>query len=258
MKAPVSKPNQRIRGFTLIELLVVIAIIAILAALLFPFIQSALASARAANSLSNTRQWGIAIAASASDCDGRLPWDGEDSVAQSIVRSDWWANLLPPYVSSPTYADINLQSRGRSVPMPPQRSIFVDSSAKLPANAPYRSGQFAFFFSYVINSKLNSEMPANTTLPLSQIQQPAITAVIVEMRSVPQELPSSDPYYGTSLDRAKADWQRFANRHRSGGHISFADGSSRHVANAYATQSDGGTNGFNKADLVWNPLGPAN
>jgi prepilin-type N-terminal cleavage/methylation domain-containing protein/prepilin-type processing-associated H-X9-DG protein len=251
-------PHPHPRGFTLIELLVVIAIIALLGALLLPAIRGALASAKAANSLSNTRQWGLALAQAASDYDNLLPWDGEDAVSQSIVRGDWWANRLPPYIGSPTYADINLQSRGRSVPMPPQRSLFVDSAARIPGNAPYRSGQFSFFFSYVINSKLNSSMPSGRSIGLALLSRPSATAVIVEMRSVAQELPGSSPYYGTSLDRAKADWQRFANRHREGGHIAFADGSSRHVLQAYAVRQDGGTNGFNKNDLVWNPLGPAN
>lgn len=49
------------RGFTLIELLVVIAIIAILAALMFPSVGSAIEGARRSNCRSNLRQIGIAL-----------------------------------------------------------------------------------------------------------------------------------------------------------------------------------------------------
>jgi len=51
---------RKTRAFTLIELLVVIAIIAILAAILFPVFAQAKAAAKATQSLSNTKQIGIA------------------------------------------------------------------------------------------------------------------------------------------------------------------------------------------------------
>lgn len=57
-------------GFTLIELLVVIAIIAILAALLFPGVSSAIEGARRSNCRSNQRQIGIALKQYASNHDG--------------------------------------------------------------------------------------------------------------------------------------------------------------------------------------------
>jgi prepilin-type processing-associated H-X9-DG protein len=108
----------------------------------------------------------------------------------------------------------------------------------------------------VINSKLNQSLPVNQRLWIGSIPRPSQTAVIVEMRSVPEELPPGDPHRNASLDRAKADWQRFAARHRNGGHIAMADGSARHFENKYVTTPVGGN--YNKADIIWNPLGVAN
>lgn len=246
------------RAFTLIELLVVIAIISVLAALVFPTIGAALARGRATSSLSNLRQWGIALhSALAERQDQLLPWDGPDNVSGAMTNMTWWANMLPPYVGQKTYFDINRESMGQRVPLPPEKSIFVDTYAKRPANAPYRSGQFSFFFCYVINSKLNQSLPpGQTRLWIGSIPRPSQTAVMVEMRTVPEELPAGDPHRGATLDRAKADWQRFAARHRNGGHIAMADGSARHFENKYVTTPVGGN--YNKDDIVWNPLGTAN
>ncbi len=58
------------RGFTLIELLVVIAIIAVLAALMFPAVSTALESARRSNCRSNQRQIGLGLKQYAMSNDG--------------------------------------------------------------------------------------------------------------------------------------------------------------------------------------------
>lgn len=60
-------------GFTLIELLVVIAIIAILAAILFPVLAQAKASAKKIACLSNARQTGLALTLYLSDNDDKYP-----------------------------------------------------------------------------------------------------------------------------------------------------------------------------------------
>ena len=66
--------NRTKRGFTLVELLTVIAILAALAALLFPVLSRARASARSASCLSNLRQIGLAMRMYCTDHDGSFPF----------------------------------------------------------------------------------------------------------------------------------------------------------------------------------------
>ncbi|MFW5856570.1 MAG: type II secretion system protein [Planctomycetota bacterium] len=65
--------SRRRNGFTLVELLVVIAILSVLAALLLPALENAMASARAAVCLNNQRQLGVALMLYADEADGHLP-----------------------------------------------------------------------------------------------------------------------------------------------------------------------------------------
>lgn len=67
----------RNHGFTLVELLVVIAIIAILSALLFPAVATALERGRRAACRSNLRQLGLAKMQFAEDNDGWYPWTAQ-------------------------------------------------------------------------------------------------------------------------------------------------------------------------------------
>jgi len=64
---------RRPSGFTLLELLVVIAIILVLAALLTPVVNSALAQARATACLSNLRQVGLFVQGHLHSHDGMFP-----------------------------------------------------------------------------------------------------------------------------------------------------------------------------------------
>jgi prepilin-type N-terminal cleavage/methylation domain-containing protein/prepilin-type processing-associated H-X9-DG protein len=82
-----SGADGRPGAFTLIELLVVIAILAILAALLFPALAGAKASARAAGCKSNLHQMAIALACYIGDC---------QKYPMSIVPD--WHTALQPFI----------------------------------------------------------------------------------------------------------------------------------------------------------------
>jgi prepilin-type processing-associated H-X9-DG protein len=85
----------------LIELLVVIAIIGILAAMLLPALARAQAKARAAQCVSNLRQWGIGFTLYADDWNDYIPAEGD--AGNNATNPGTWPNAIPPYVKQPTY-----------------------------------------------------------------------------------------------------------------------------------------------------------
>jgi len=87
--------KKRKRGFTLVELLVVIAIIALLIALIYPAIKTALASRDESVSLNNMRQIGAAFILYANDHSYILP--GRAST-QSGTQPSKWPYLLSQYL----------------------------------------------------------------------------------------------------------------------------------------------------------------
>jgi prepilin-type N-terminal cleavage/methylation domain-containing protein/prepilin-type processing-associated H-X9-DG protein len=95
------------RAFTLIELLVVIAIIAILAAILFPVFAQAKQSAKAAASISNSKQIATASIMYSADYDDvnhlDIAWTtGTDPVWFGSPGSEHsgWARLIKPYTKN--------------------------------------------------------------------------------------------------------------------------------------------------------------
>jgi prepilin-type processing-associated H-X9-DG protein/prepilin-type N-terminal cleavage/methylation domain-containing protein len=79
-------------AFTLVEVLVVIAIIGVLVALLLPAVQSARASARRAECLSNMKQLGLAMHLFGNTRGGRFPWNVHAGNDQS------WVFTLSPFI----------------------------------------------------------------------------------------------------------------------------------------------------------------
>lgn len=285
------------RAFTLTELLVVIGLIAVVISLVLVAISAVQSRALSAVSMSNMKQWGTGMLGSVYDDRGRLPWLGHKLAGQLVNNGNqpgWWANRAATYAGyrpyreyfEEAYLDATGQEGGKPLPLPPDRStIFTDPAAELPDalvgesvfKGWFGAGGRRFYFNYVPNEEINDHLPGQwsdpeTRVRLSEIPLPATTVLMFEMRSVDRELDTSDyadpadhPFWGEALNRHKGDWQRFAARHRSGGHVLFSDGSVRWVLNRYACTTAGGDfinasdqNDYNKADLIWDPLGPTN
>jgi len=274
-------------GFTLIELLVVISIIALLIGLLLPALSQARAGARAAQSMSNLKQWGVGLVMFMDEDKDAFPWEGNKEsggglMAQNMDENVWWANAIPPYVGQPRYREIAndaIRTGKDAIALPPDNNIFVDPAASPAPGAPwwfdYWGSDSYFYFNYVINSQLNnswiarwfpgsgSEGTPEQRLPSSVVPRPDATIFMLEMRANKNELPSDDPHFGNTLARHRSDWKRFAARHRAGGHICFADGHVAWFSNVEATTNREGSRDpssggdWNTNDLVWDPFGPA-
>jgi len=84
------------KGFTLVELLVVIAIIATLAGILIPSVRSAMARSRAAQCMSNLRQWGSHWTTHIASSRGAF-MVGITNTAGWVWNRSAWAESLRPY-----------------------------------------------------------------------------------------------------------------------------------------------------------------
>ena len=174
--------NSRSRtGFTLLELLVVIAIITLLIALLFPALSGANRKAKAVQSQSNLRQWGVAAQTYSNENKEGLPWFGVgdwselsynfgripvtgQSWTQRECERKFWANALPPYLDQKPYGDYLTDSLQEPslLPLPPSDSIYIDPAAGIPDNLDdyvvdnWPQGQPRAFFCYVPNASLDN------------------------------------------------------------------------------------------------------
>jgi prepilin-type N-terminal cleavage/methylation domain-containing protein len=268
------------RAFTLIELLVVIAIIAILAAMLLPALSKAKEKAKAANCLSNLRQWGLALSVYAVDNNDAIPRDGMDANcvypgangAQGDLNA--WFNTLPPNMSERTLREYYLDTSNGTAPY--QRYPFPGGRGKVwhcPSasmtiaeaqdTSVVATGGTEGFFSYGMNIDLKRALPgyncgdsyAYPKMPKSSsIPRPSDTVVLFDM-VFNRNKEGGNAY--NSVNPANR-WRSFGRRHNIGGVINFVDG---HAANfktstitntSYVTAS-GNPQELSGCPVIWNP-----
>lgn len=106
-------PGRR-RAFTLVELLGVILVLAVLAAITFPAINSAIAKSRTSSCAQNLRQWGLATLQFVGDqghfpnCNAKYRVNGSNTKAYRIR----WYHALAPYMGADPAAKDNQQNDG--------------------------------------------------------------------------------------------------------------------------------------------------
>jgi prepilin-type N-terminal cleavage/methylation domain-containing protein/prepilin-type processing-associated H-X9-DG protein len=170
-----SNEIARKAGFTLIELLVVIAIIAILAAILFPVFAKAREKARQITCLSNEKQLGLAFTQYEQDNDETVPpahWNNEQG----------WAGEIYPYVKSTgayTCADDPTQTVHNS-----------DGTTATP-----------------VSFAMNDGLSVNGGCPLSLMNAPSLTVLLLETRNSPVVVTQTDEDTANYTAKPPTSWE---------------------------------------------------
>ena len=165
-------------AFTLIEMLIVISILAVLAAVLTPAVNASISSGQRVSTLSNMRQFGLALTTFLADSNGDFPLDkgtSDDkwSTALSGQNDSAWYNVLPRVSGAKGVGDYAANAAGKAE-FYSRRSLFFNPVAKYPADKLTASTPY---FAIAMNSKL---IQANTQSRMTSVARPAQTVAFLE------------------------------------------------------------------------------
>ncbi|MBU0717353.1 MAG: DUF1559 domain-containing protein, partial [Planctomycetes bacterium] len=133
---------------SLIEVLVVISIIAFMLALLIPSLSGAREQVGRVLCANNLRQWGNALHYYLEDYNEHLPTEG---TYWDLHKPGTWFNVLPPYLNSPPYAEV--ERIGDQIREFPALHVWICPSKSL--TTAYKSASGKNQFHYGMNQVLD-------------------------------------------------------------------------------------------------------
>ena len=183
-------------AFTMVELLVVIAIIAILAAILFPFLSAAKARAQRTNCINNLRQINAGVRMYADESNDTVPPAGRSIGGTSLWMA--YKEIMKNYVGMRGSAS----DHDTVFACPTDTWFYTDFSANQTTPALHQQA-FSDYSSYAFNTgNYKTNFPGVAGMKISFIKHPARTVLVTE---TPALWPFSWHYphiRGASINRA--------------------------------------------------------
>ena len=153
-------------AFTIIELLVVIAIVAILAAVVFSFGQSALRSGASARAISNMKQTGVMLANYATENNNRFPPSADWGAIMFGGGASFFQRTLGEFAGFPWTTN---------TPNTPLANIFYDPVLNGKRQHPW--GAFAVNTSIILNTWDSRRFGSEAGIPRAAIPNPSSKVV---------------------------------------------------------------------------------